>query len=119
MASMIHEIGMAADVQIVEDQQRPKSALLLQGELEEELTRSLASFGVDAKSGRMSDARYFAAHAELQRRRAQALEQRPASHGARGAYLHSTILWHINKARTRPYMCLLACYPSMADAHLS
>ena len=58
---------------------------------------SLASFGVDAKAGRMTDARYFAAHAELERRRAAALAQRPASHAARAAYLHSTILWHINK----------------------
>ena len=72
----------------------------LQNELEDELVASLASFGVDAKSGRMTDARYFAAHAELERRRAAALAQRPASHAARAAYLHSTILWHINKVRT-------------------
>lgn len=70
-----------------------------QGEMEEELNKSLRSFGVDPASGRLSDAAYAAAAAQLQSRRSKALAARPLSHRERAAHLHSTILWHIHRVR--------------------
>ncbi|BDA48117.1 probable zinc finger protein Dzip1 at N-terminal half [Coccomyxa sp. Obi] len=73
----------------------------LEGEMEEELNKSLRSFGVDPASGRMSDAEYAAAAAQLESRRSKALAARPRSHRERAAHLHSTILWHIYRVASK------------------
>jgi hypothetical protein len=65
--------------------------------MEEELNKSLRSFGVDVASGRLSDMAYTAAAAQLEARRSKALAARPRSHRDRAAHLHSTILWHIHR----------------------
>lgn len=65
--------------------------------MEEELNKSLRSFGVDVASGRLSDMAYKAAAAQLEARRSKALAARPRSHRDRAAHLHSTILWHIHR----------------------
>lgn len=70
-----------------------------QGEIEEELNKSLRSFGVDPASGRLSDVAYAAAAAQLESRRSKALAARPLSHRERAAHLQSTILWHIHRVR--------------------
>lgn len=70
--------------------------------MEEELSKSLRSFGVDPEPGRLSDAAYAAASAQLQSRRSKALAARPRSHRDRAAHLHATILWHIHRVRPFP-----------------
>jgi hypothetical protein len=42
----------------------------MQGEMEEELDKSMRSFGIDPASGRLSTVQYKAAREELQRRQA-------------------------------------------------
>ncbi|KAK9907534.1 hypothetical protein WJX75_005496 [Coccomyxa subellipsoidea] len=73
----------------------------LEGEMEEELNKSLRSFGVDVASGRLSDMAYTAAAAQLEARRSKALAARPRSHRDRAAHLHSTILWHIHRVASK------------------
>ncbi|CAL8462888.1 g2422 [Coccomyxa elongata] len=73
----------------------------LEGEMEEELNKSLRSFGVDPASGRLSDVAYAAAAAQLESRRSKALAARPLSHHERAAHLHSTILWHIHRVASK------------------
>ncbi len=65
--------------------------------MEEELDKSLRAFGIDPASGRLSSSQYWAAHEELQRRRSRALANRPASHKRRAGFLHTTIMWHIQR----------------------
>lgn len=72
-------------------------AVSWQGEMEEELNKSMRAFGIDPRAGRLSSAQYWAAHEELQRRRAAALGARPAAHRRRAGFLHSTILAHIHR----------------------
>ncbi len=69
--------------------------------MEEELDKSMRAFGIDPATGRLSSAQYWAAHEELQRRRARALANRPASHKRRAGFLHATIMWHIQRVRAR------------------
>ena len=72
-------------------------AALQQGEMEEELDKSMRAFGIDPASGRLSSAQYWAAREELQRRRARALAARTPAHRRRAGFLHSTIMWHIHR----------------------
>lgn len=71
--------------------------------MEEELDKSMRAFGIDPASGRLSSAQYWAAHEELQRRRARALANRPASHKRRAGFLHATIMWHIQRVCNHPH----------------
>ena len=73
------------------------SAVLQQGEMEEELDKSMRAFGIDSASGRLSSAQYWVAREDLQRRRARVLAARPAAHRRRAGFLHSTIMWHIHR----------------------
>lgn len=75
------------------------TALLLQVELEAELTEELHSFGISPQDEGLTDRQLSEAMAELEQRRAEARRVMSPTDRKRYDYMRSTASWHVQRVR--------------------